>query len=218
MKIKYYIFQTAFLLLVTFVHGQGFIYDQQSSDENNIQEGGRQIQQNQPMGQSFTPTLSDVGFIRLYVGNGNASATTIYVNMLTGSITGTILEQSASVIIPGGLFAGAVDFIFTNPVPVAAGTTYYFQPVASDNNLILNAAQNYNYLGGTAYVNGAVDPNEDLWFREGVIAVPEPSSFAASPHPMPSPLRAKAPAAAMGGFPDLVGKNSRSCEAVGFGR
>jgi hypothetical protein len=180
MKLKYYILQTVFLLLISSVHGQGFIYDQQSSDENNYQEGGRQIQQNQPMGQSFTPTLSDVGFIRLFIANGvfgNVTAATIYVDILSGSINGTVLGQSSSVLIPSGLFAGTVDFIFTNPIPVVANTTYYFQPVVADNNnLQLNAANNYNYSGGTAYVNGAVDPNEDLWFREGVIAVPEPSS------------------------------------------
>jgi hypothetical protein len=179
MKLKF-IF-SILLSMTGFAHGQGtFIYDQQSSDENNIQEGGRQIQQNQPMGQSFIPTLSDVGFVRLFIGNGlfgDDSATTIYVDILTGSITGTVLGQSTAVLIPGGtLFAGPVDFVFTNPIPVVAGTTYYFQPVASISNLILNASQHYNYSGGTAYANGAIDPNEDFWFREGIISVPEPSS------------------------------------------
>jgi hypothetical protein len=44
--------------------GGTFIYDQQSSTEANLGEAAVVIQSSQPVGQSFTPSLSSVGFIR----------------------------------------------------------------------------------------------------------------------------------------------------------
>ena len=173
--------QAALLLAALCSEGQGtFLYDQQSSDESHILEGGADIQQNQPMGQSFTPQLSGVGFIRLEIYNGllgNTSAATISISLRSNSITGPILASTEPVAIPGGaFFDGLINFLFTSPVPVAAGTTYFFQPVVLDNsNLGLNRSS-YNYAGGTAFLRGSPDPsNWDLWFREGML-VPEPSS------------------------------------------
>ncbi len=159
--------------------GQGFIYDQQSSVEGAYGEGLSYIQQNQPIGQSFIPSLPGVGFVRLYVNNGHfgdTSAATLYVNLLSNSITGGVIAQSAPVAIPGGaLFAGPVDFFFSTMVPVAPGTTYFFQPVVqNNNNLGVNVSQ-YNYAGGTAWIGGVTSPANDLWFREGIL-IPEPCS------------------------------------------
>jgi hypothetical protein len=168
------------VLLPQSVRSQGtFQYDQQSADEGNIQEGGSDIQQSQFIGQSFTPGLSSIGFIRLYIYNGllgDISTATIHVNLRATSISGPSLGASIPVVIPGGsLFSSPVDFFFPNPVPVSAGTTYYFQPVVeNNNNLGLNVAT-YNYLAGTAFGHGVPSPTQDLWFREGII-VPEPSS------------------------------------------
>jgi len=169
------------LLTVFYARGQGtFVYDQQSSDESRYLEGGADIQQSQPIGQSFTPSLPAVGFIRLYIYNGilgDTSAATIYVNLRTDSISGLILAATIPVSIPGGAgFARPVDFLFASDVPVTPGVTYYFQPVVQDNNnLGLNQSFLYNYSGGTAFFQGSPALNNDLWFREGIV-VPEPSS------------------------------------------
>lgn len=161
--------------------GQVFAYDQQSSVEGVYGEGGGVIQPNQPMGQSFTPEFSGVGFIRLYIidttGLGGLGGT-IYVNILGNSITGTVLGKSDIESIPTGGFTGPVNFFFQTSVAVTPGVAYYFQPVANNNTLAVagdNGGSYYSYPGGTAFFNGVSQPNEDLWFREGIYIVPEPS-------------------------------------------
>jgi len=157
-----------------------FVYDQQSSDESLYKEGSGQIQQSQPLGQSFTPSLSAVGFVRITIGNGlfgDYSQANVVVNLRSNSITGSLLGVSQVVTIPGGnLFYGTVDFIFSTPIAVDPGVTYFFQPdVLNNNNLGINGAT-YNYPGGVAFVNGVAVPSGDLWFREGII-IPEPSAL-----------------------------------------
>jgi hypothetical protein len=102
------------------------------------------------------------------------------VNLLSDSITGTVLSATSPVFMPDGFSAGRTNFFFPNPVPVNPGTTYYFQPVTlpgSDNLWGIIENPNYNYAGGTAFVSGApTSPASQLWFREGIL-VPEPSSM-----------------------------------------
>src|ERR1044071_2044247 len=152
--------------------GQGFIYDQQSADENHYMEGGVGLGQ-QPLGQSFTPSLSAIGFIRTYLFGGSSG--TFIINLRSNSITGPILASSDPVSLTA---TGPVNFFFANPIVVTANSTYYFQP------LIQNAvggwgvfAAQYNYANGTAFVDGFAVPNSDFWFREGIV-VPEPQSWA----------------------------------------
>jgi hypothetical protein len=159
-----------------------FIYDQQSSVEGSYKEGLAYIQQSQPMGQSFTPSLSAVGFVRLYMNNGlsgNTSAATVYVNLRTNSTSGPILAQSLPVTIPGGsLFVSTVDFVFANGVTVSPNATYFFQPVVQDNDNIGVSMGQYGYLGGDVIIRGAANTSLDFWFREGLYIVPEPSAAA----------------------------------------
>jgi hypothetical protein len=173
--------QTLLLCLPICAHAQGtFSYDQQSADEANLIEGGVAIQSNQPVGQSFTPTFSSVGFIRLWLYDGafpNGAPGTMYLNLRSDSINGTILGSTGLVALPANS-TGFTDFLFGSPVSVQPGSTYYFQPVLQDSlSRGLNQA-NYAYSGGTLLLNGVPDPQgHDLWFREGII-VPEPSNIA----------------------------------------
>lgn len=169
-------------MLTSHVFGQGtmYVYDQQSSVDGSYLEGGANIQASQPFGQSFTPQLSSVGFIRLYIYNGflgNETAANIVVNLRSDSLGGAILGTSTVVTIPSGAFAGLVDFTFATPISVTPGTTYFFQPVVQNNDNLGLLQAGYGYAGGTEIFKGTPDPNNDLWFREGII-VPEPSSFA----------------------------------------
>jgi hypothetical protein len=98
----------------TTAFGQGtFTYDQQSSDESNLGGGGADISSSQPFGQSFTPSLSAVGFIRLYLGDGvfNGLGTTLAVNLRENSITGNVLAVTSPVSL-GDRFVGPVNFFF----------------------------------------------------------------------------------------------------------
>src|SRR5437870_5287481 len=78
--------------------GQGtLLYDQQSV--NNSLPAGilHDIQPYEPIGQSFTPGLSSVGFVRLNLSDaitGNGVGATVYVNLRADSITGPILGST----------------------------------------------------------------------------------------------------------------------------
>ncbi len=161
----------AALLLSTWIaYGQGFIIDQQAT--NGIDGVLSPLGSSQPAGQSFTPSLSAVGFVSLYPFNSSDSF--MAINLRTNSITGPILATSSSVFIPGG-FDGITNFIFDTAVNVASGTTYYLQPVVISGAIGLILVNNF-YSGGTMIANGNPSPSFDLWFQEGIIAVPEPSA------------------------------------------
>ena len=175
----------AFSSLCLAAQGQVFIYDQQSvADDNLVLTGGIAFFTEQPMGESFTPAFSSVGFVRLYIINAGETPmpATVYVNLLADSITGPILSQSEPVSLPGGQVTRLpINFSFANPVSVTPGGTYYLQPVlqpvGGDNPYAAAVTVGSDsYPGGTLFVNGASDPSDDLWFREGIV-VPEPSPF-----------------------------------------
>ena len=152
-----------------------FVYDQQAADENTIGGFAAAIQPNQPVGQSFTPTITSVGFIRLKLSDSaiNGLGATVYLNLRSDSISGPILATSDSVVMPDG-FAGYPNFYFVTPVPVTPGTTYFLDVIASGDLWAITGYNTYNYAGGTAFGNGIANPASDLWFREGIV-VPEPS-------------------------------------------
>src|SRR6516225_2908893 len=116
--------------LTTLAQGT-FVFDQQSSDESNGGSGGTTIQDFQPMGQSFTPSLNGIAFVRLNlfdVNRNNGQGATIYVNLRSDSITGSIISSTAPVSLPDNfglpLNTGYVTFLFPTEVPLQPGTTY----------------------------------------------------------------------------------------------
>jgi hypothetical protein len=162
------------LLLGISASGQGtFQYDQQSATNVGIANGdaGLLITASQPMGQSFTPTNSSVGFVQFKFADshsGNGTGATIYVNLVSDSITGAVLAASAPVFMPDGFFWSITNFFFSTPVSVTPGTTYYFQPVVaagSDSQWDM-VVGNYSYSGGTAFIFGGPQSYQ-TWFREG---------------------------------------------------
>jgi hypothetical protein len=178
MKFTTFAITMAFLLKALSSQGQGtFVYDQQSvGNDFAFAEGVQTIQSAQPIGQSFTPSLNAVGFVRLALVDSalNAVGATVYVNLRSGSITGPILASTQPVGMPDN-YGGATTFIFANPVSVVPGTMLYFQPVVQSGDAWgIYHDRRYNYSGGTAFFAGQADLDFDLWFREGII-VPEPS-------------------------------------------
>ncbi len=169
------------ILLARIGFAQGtFVYDQQSSLESVPGESIVVLQSNQPLGQSFTPQLSAVGFIRielydLVIGNGQGG--TLYINLRSNSITGPIMSSTTPVSVPDMATHGFIDFFFPVPVSVSPGTTYFFQPFlqSGDQYAIGGNIQGHDYAGGTAYFNGQPSTS-DLWFREGLfVPTPEPA-------------------------------------------
>lgn len=167
------------LLSATTLLGQGtFIFDQQSStDETPHGYGyGPQLSTLLPLtGQSFTPTLAGIDFVRLKFDDGavgDGQGATLYLNLRSGSIGGTILGSTVLVNMPDG-FTGTQTFFFPGTVGLTPGTTYYLElAVQSAFNWHVDAGP-YNYVGGEAFANGNPWPAADYWFREGIL-VPEP--------------------------------------------
>ena len=173
--------ETALMLAALAARGQGtMIYDQQSATNQTPAggEGGAPIQQEEPMGQSFTPALSSVGFVQMKFDDfhlGNGLGATVYV--LGDSITGTVLDSTTPVFMPDGFFFAVTNFYFPVAVAVVPGTTYYLQPVVlSGDDHWQVVGRDYGYPGGTFYAFGAPSGSgTDLWFREGYL-IPEPPS------------------------------------------
>jgi len=129
------------------------------------------------MGQSFTPIFSLVGFVRLNLYDSDAlhnSGATVFINLRSNSISGTILGVSAALFLPDGFF-DMTNFLFSAHVAVAPGVTYYLQPMIQSGDNVASYVTDKSYLGGTAFVNGSPASFYNLWFQEGVVVVPEPS-------------------------------------------
>ena len=184
MKLRLILLHQALILARLSAYGQGtFIYDQQSNTNEFVPfygQGETMQQIPPPWGQSFTPSLASVGFIRLKFDDGDTgdgTGATVYLNLRSGSISGPILDSTAPVRMPS-LFRGVTNFFFANPVPVTPGVLYYFEPVVQaglGNGLWNIDVSSFNYPGGMFFFGGG-NPQEgtDLWFREGIV-VPEPS-------------------------------------------
>ena len=176
------------LFMALYASSQGFMYDQSSATNTGPALGdyGVLIQESQPVGQSFTPSLSAIGFVQLKFFDGSPFSdpgTSVYVNLWSGSIsTGTLLGSSTPVFMPGGADFEITNFYFSTAISLTPGTTYYLQPVtetgAADAWEVIASGDlegtGYNYPGGVAIFNGAAS-TKDLWFREGIV-VPEPSA------------------------------------------
>ena len=181
-KMKKPLIQILLMLAGGAALGQGFIYDQQSAtSDSGGQSGAINFYTNDVMGQAFVPSLSSVGFVRLSLadlgfGSGAVGAT-VYMNLWADSIgTGTLLDSTAPIYLPVG-FNNYVNFIFSTPATVTPGTTYFFQPVSQTGDLLnLGIAAGYAYESGYAIFDGVASPYQNLWFREGVVSVPEPST------------------------------------------
>jgi len=176
--------QSLFVSLPLWAEAQGtFVFDQQSSDESNGGSGSTTIQTFQPMGQSFTPSLNGIGFVRLNLldeNRNNGQGATIYVNLRSDSITGAIISSTAPVSLPDNfgfpLNTGYVNFFFPTEVPLQPGTKYFLQPVVQSGDLWAMFSGSFGYSGGELYAQGVGTTLTDAWFREGI--VPEPSSTA----------------------------------------
>ncbi len=181
MKLHLHPLCAALLLTAVAAAAQGtFIYDQQSSTTNGAGRSASPFTlDNQPLGQSFAPSLPSVGFVEFEFtepGFYNIGATG-YVNLRSGSITGPILGSTDPVFITPGTNFHVATFLFTTPLDVTPGTTYYLQPVWQGGDPGMSIVEDFfNYPGGDLYSNGTALPGLDLWFREGVI--PEPTTWA----------------------------------------
>ena len=163
-------------------------YDQQSSDyllPPGYGDGSIYQTIQQPFGQSFTPTLTTVGFIQLKLADANPDGNrgaTVFVDLYSEALDGNLLASSKALTFPDG-FRGIATFQFSDPVETTPGDIYYFAPRVSrlttlpDGNFGNSDSWEiivgpYPYNRGSVIVGGNAKPYINLWFREGVV-VPE---------------------------------------------
>jgi hypothetical protein len=123
--------------------------------------------------QSFTPTLTSLTFVNLLTVDGSA---TVEVNICSGSISGTILGTSQATVIPFSIAPSVSSFSFSTPVTLIAGELYVIEPFVVSGSTLVASMDTNNYLGGTQILAGVAQPNNDLWFQEG-ISTPEPGAL-----------------------------------------
>lgn len=167
------------ILAACWAHGQGTLqFDQQISDTSAPGEYVN-FSASHIVDQSFVPALSSVDFVQLYVSDPNigGSGVRAYVDLWSGTPTsGTLLGSTPALSIPVG-FNSPIDFLFSSPISVTSGNTYYLQLVnSSGDSLDWGFVSSSLYPSGSASVDGTPQ-GFNMWFREGII-VPEPS-FAA---------------------------------------
>jgi hypothetical protein len=155
---------------------QVLVVDQVSGDTNEVIQNSTLIPDNQ-IAQSFTPSLSAVGFVQFnefvpaFPGNDQV---TFMVNLRSGAYNGPVLSSTAPVV----LVRGPIEFgtfYFPVNIPVTPGQLYFFEPVLQSTGFLAIGYKNpSSYLGGDAWNNGLRDTG-DYWFREGIV-VPEPGA------------------------------------------
>ncbi len=168
---KLTLYYSIFISGALFARGQSTIaWDQQAT---NFVDGFVNFT-NQPMGQPFTPSQSSVDVAALFIGTFPGAFGNVEVNIRSGSITGTIIGTSQSQAITD---AGIYDFLFSQPISLNPGTTYYLQPFAVDGDGIGADLINAPGFTGSAIIGGVSHNNFNYWFQEGNV-VPEPPSAA----------------------------------------
>ena len=131
------------------------------------------------VGQSFRPALNSLDFVELQIFNESpVGPASFFVGIRAGSITGNLLGMSQLTTTPLPFPLGPTHFDFPSRVPLTAGNTY----VLEISEQVGGAGWGVRYGPGADYANGQAftggNPvNFDLWFREGVKAVPEPSAW-----------------------------------------
>jgi hypothetical protein len=126
-----------------------------------------------PMGESFTPHFRALNFVDLMTDLGSG---TVEVEIRLGSITGPIVGTSEPDAIPFSLDPSLADFSFAEPVKLKRGDVYVIQPIQISGYVLVASSDINNYSGGTQILGGVAQPDNDLWFREG-IAIPEPGTL-----------------------------------------
>src|SRR2546427_9717827 len=154
--------------------GQGLLVDQASGTLAESIVNALRTPPND-IAQSFTPSLSAVGFVqfRSMATFPSGSSVTLVVNLREGTYNGPIISSTDPIVIVG--FAGVGTFYFPDNIAVNPGQLYFFQPVVqSPGSIDVGFKDPSPYLNGNLWGNGVMNTTGDLWFREG-LAVPEPA-------------------------------------------
>ena len=160
---------------------QGTLVDQSNDQTHPWSLAQWTLRVGDPVGQEFVPTLGGLDFVEavFFAREGSDATATIQVFVRDGSITGPVVGFSIPVTFLASTLGSIHRFDFPSTVPLTPGQTYVM-------HLFQDTPQNYSigadtamaYTSGQMIRSGVPFDGYDLWFREGVVVVPEPSSFA----------------------------------------
>ena len=165
------------------------IVDQQFLNEQNVSWTSTNIDFSSPIGQSFTPSLSSIDFIRIRLtdASSNSSGATYKINLYSGiGMKGALLGTTESISFSEGFGASdntqgeIAQFNFSQPIVLSPGALYtlHVEHVSGDNFFLCGDISSAStYSAGSAIEDGFALSMGDYWFQEGVGAVPEPSSI-----------------------------------------
>jgi len=166
------------------LHGQSYIYDQESATTPETVDYDNLYISSQMLMQSFVPTLSSIDFVQLEITDYPDSSTSgakLAVGIYSGSPSAPILLGASELVsLPdnfhndGIAYSGIATFDFANAISLTPGETYYIVPAQVTGDDVWSVAVTDN-----TYPNGGLYgfTGTDLWFREGE-TVPEPSEWA----------------------------------------
>ena len=134
-----------------------------------------------PMGQEFTPALTFLNFVDLmlmdFYGQGYTTGE-LAVSIRSGTVTGPVLGTSESLFLQP-TFQGVGHFNFSTPVSLTPGAVYVMQvDVLSGGDWGVGASGTSSYGSGREIKSGVPIESDDLFFREGITVVPEPTTLA----------------------------------------
>jgi hypothetical protein len=155
---------------------QGLVVDQ-ASGPDQLTSQATLIPDN-PIAQSFTPSLSAVGYLQLQAFIfATSSGQTLVINLRQGAFNGAIVSSTTPVVLVNR-GSEVVTFYFPANVSVIPEQLYYFEPVVlSSGRMLIGDEAPSTYSRGDYYANGVPSGGAvDFWFREGVV-VPEPETF-----------------------------------------
>jgi hypothetical protein len=159
-------------------YGQSFLIDQHNDPPvppNILRYWAAHPPFNPPIGQEFKPSLNSLDFVDLRTHAGGGAATgTFEIRIHAGSIAAPVLATSTPNIMTNG-DETVVHFEFPSSVSLIPGDLYVMEFAQVE----FGSAWGIGATGDT-YAQGQMiwrgEPNaDDLWFREGVVVVPEPS-------------------------------------------
>jgi hypothetical protein len=166
----------------TNVRAQSFIVDQSNTNFDPRFLLYQNIEFFSPIGQEFTPTLTSLNTVELVTENfDGAEPSTLLVNIRQGTITAPIIGTSLPITIPSGSFGSFSlnRFDFPSAVPLVPGSIFIIQvvPVLGGDRRGIGSTGGplSTYPGGNQILGGVPQPNNDLWFEEGITSIPEPS-------------------------------------------
>jgi hypothetical protein len=172
------------------LHGQGMVYDQQSATTPEEIDYDNFVISRLLLMQAFVPTLPSIGFVQLELTDYPDTSTTgakMGIELYSGSPSDpTLLGTTELVSLPpnftndGLAYSGVATFYFATPIALVPGQTYYITPAEITGDNVWSVAVTDNtYPYGQLYAGGnPFSLPTDLWFREGIVATPEPSDLA----------------------------------------